>query len=114
MEQVPISSHENNIRNEQEVNSIINESILETVAVFNENMSDRDRQMLESVAREESPGPKARVMHLLQIQSAAGVSENLKDHINQILLTLRQQLTPKEQEKFRGWGAGQNMLNDIS
>jgi hypothetical protein len=106
-------SVEKNVRNEQEVNRIINDAILEAVSVLGEEMSERDKEMLESVAQEKSPAPVARVTYLLQIQQAMGVSGELKNYINHILMTLRQQLTPEEQDKFKGWGAKQNLLNEI-
>jgi arginine/ornithine N-succinyltransferase beta subunit len=101
------------VRSEKEVTDIISSAIKEVIDTFQDNMSNRDREMLSSVLRDSFLPPVPRVTCLIQIQGAVGVTEDLKNYINQVLATLRQKLTPAEQLKFRGWGEGQNALNDI-
>lgn len=99
------------MRNEDEIKGLIDSAILEVVETFKDEISARDREMLQAVTKE-STDPFARVVYLAQIRGALGVSEKMTDYINQVLQTLRQELT--EAEKLRFQGIGRSILDEIN
>lgn len=105
-----MESFENNqegLLSEAEVNALINNAILEVVETFKDEMTERDREMLISVTKE-NINPGGRIINLQQIPTmAVGVSENLRSYVNQALQTIREGLTEKEKERFQGWGKSQ-------
>jgi ribosomal protein L22 len=99
------------IRSEAEANEIINKAIREVADAFEGEMTARDREMLLAVASEKSTDPFGRVTYLLQIRTAAGVSEKLTGYINQALQTLRSEFNDSEKARFRPFG--KSILDDI-
>lgn len=109
-EQAPINE---TIRDEETINDVINDAILEVVDLFANEMSERDKHILLGVTKEKSTPPIGRVMYLRQIVTSVGVSASLLTYINQVLQTLRQNLTPGEQNRFRGFDVQKNLLHDM-
>ncbi len=103
-----------NMRDEKEMNALIAGAVTELLEAFGEDLSVRDRGLLESVIIESDSNPIAKVQYLVGLREAVGVSERMPSYISQILQTLRQTFTKEEQERFKGWGKSQNLLNEIT
>lgn len=102
------------LRNEAEVNTLIATAITDVIEAFRTEMSERDSAMLTSVINDDL-SPQLRVSRLVRLPATAlHLSEDIKGYINQILQTLREQLTDSEKEKFRTWSRERSLLEDIN
>lgn len=100
------------IRSDAEMSELINGAITEVIELFGTEMDSRDKVMLQSVIDEKNTDARSRLLYLLQMpRSASGISEQFRDYINQILMTLRKIFTEKEQKVFGG--INKNMLDEI-
>ncbi len=100
------------IRSNDVLNSIINEAIQEVCDSFNDDMSERDMYMLSAVMGEVNTSPDGRLIYLRQSRDMVGVSKNMKEYINQVLLTVKQKFNQAEIEKCRAPFGG-SLLDEI-
>lgn len=102
-----------NRRSEEQIKGLIDQAIEEVVVGFSGEMTDRDKDLLLSLAAERGTNSSGKIVALRQVVDGVGVSENIKDYVNQIFQTLRQQLTTEEQALYEGWSNGHHLLNDL-
>lgn len=94
------------------MNSLIALAIKEVAVAFDADLSDSDQIKLQMVVAERHTSPQGRVAYLRQLAKDEDASVLLKDAVNNVLLSLKQQLNQAETERLTG-GIQSGLLDEI-
>jgi hypothetical protein len=84
------------IRSEDDFNELINTVVLEAVEIFGADLTDREKGLLVALTRERGTTWMGRLVYLHQIVEVHDVTMNIRGVVNNILLSIRQQLNSSE------------------
>ncbi|PJC55852.1 hypothetical protein CO026_03425 [Candidatus Kaiserbacteria bacterium CG_4_9_14_0_2_um_filter_41_32] len=100
------------IRDIKEITALIDSAIREVALTFESELSDSDHIMLQMVVAERHTLPVGRVTYLRKLVEEESVSPSFKEAVNNVLLSLKQQLTDAEIKKLTG-GIQTGLLDEI-